>query len=103
VPVFGPTVTPRLGLQRLDVGELLTVPGSRWVVARTTDTTVPEGKLFAAPLASLGKPGTPWRRLATEADKVVEVELQGDALYVMTQAGTPRRKVVKRGSGPGPG
>ena len=95
VPVFGPTVTRQLGLQRLDMGELLTVPGSRWVVARTTDTTVPEGKLFAAPLASLGKPGTPWRRLATEADKVVEVELQGDALYVMTQAGTPRRKVVK--------
>ncbi|HRD96954.1 MAG TPA: prolyl oligopeptidase family serine peptidase [Rubrivivax sp.] len=94
-PVFGPTVTRHLGLQRLDMGELLTVPGSRWVVARTTDTTVPEGKLFVAPLATLGKPGTPWRRLATEADKLVDLALQGDALYVLTQAGAPRRKLVK--------
>ena len=94
-PVFGPTVTRALGLDRLDVSELITVPGSRWVVARTTDTTVPEGKMFVAPLATLGKPGTPWRRIASEADKVVDVALQGDALYVMTQAGAPRRRVLK--------
>ncbi len=94
-PVFGPTVTPQLGLVRLDVGQLYTVPGSRWVVARTTDTTVPEGKLFAARLADLGKPDARWQRLATEADKVVDIALQGDHLYVMTQAGAPRRKVVR--------
>ncbi len=94
-PVFGPTVTPQLGLARLDVGELHTVPGSRWVVARTTDTTVPEGKLFALPLAELGRPSARWQRLATEADKVVDIALQGDGLYVMTQAGAPRRKVVR--------
>jgi prolyl oligopeptidase len=94
-PVFGPTVTPQLGLVRLDVGQLLTVPGSRWVVARTTDTTVPEGKLFALRLAELGQPNARWQRLATEADRVVDIALQGDQLYVMTQAGAPRRKVVR--------
>ncbi len=94
-PVFGPTVTPQLGLVRLDVGQLHTVPGSRWVVARTTDTTVPEGKLFALRLADLGKPNARWQRLATETDQVVEIALQGDSLYVMTQAGAPRRKVVR--------
>jgi prolyl oligopeptidase len=93
--VFGPTVTPQLGLVRLDMGQLLTVPGSRWVVARTTDTTVPEGKLFALRLVDLGQPNARWQRLATEADKVVEIALQGDHLYVMTQAGAPRRKVVR--------
>ena len=94
-PVFGPKVTRNLGLDRLDVAELITVSGSRWVVARTTDTTVPEGKLFVAPLATLGKPGTPWRRIGSEADKVVDIALQGDALYVMAQAGAPRRRVLK--------
>lgn len=94
-PVFGPTVTPQLGLVRLDVGQLLTVPGSRWVVARTTDTTVPEGKLFALRLAELGQPNARWQRLAAEADRVVDIALQGDQLYVMTQAGAPRRKVVR--------
>jgi prolyl oligopeptidase len=94
LPVFGPTVTPQLGLVRLDVAQLITVPGSRWVVARTTDTTVPEGKLFVAPLAQLGRPGARWQRIASESDKVVNVALRGDTLFVMTQAGAPRRKIV---------
>jgi prolyl oligopeptidase len=93
--VFGPQVTPQLGLDRLDVGEVITVPGSRWAVARTTDTTVPEGKLFVLPLADLGKPNARWQRIAVETDKVVSVALQGDGLFVMTQAGTPRRKIVR--------
>jgi prolyl oligopeptidase len=94
-PVFGPKVTPQLGLDRLDVGEVITVPGSRWAVARTTDTTVPEGKIFVLPLADLGKPGARWQQIADEADKVVQVALQGDGFFVMTQAGAPRRKIVR--------
>ena len=94
-PVFGPTITRGLGLERLDVGELITAPGSPWVVARTTDTTVPEGKLFVAALAHLGRPDLKWRRIATAADKVVRVALQGDGLFLMTQAATPRRKIVR--------
>jgi prolyl oligopeptidase len=95
VPVFGPTVNKALKLDRLDVGELLTVPGSRWAVVRTTDTTVPEGKLFVAPVADLGRPALKWRRIGSESDKVVDAKLQGDSLVVLTQAGAPRRKIVK--------
>jgi prolyl oligopeptidase len=95
VPVFGPAVTTGLGLDRLDVAELIVRPGSRWMVARTTDTTVPEGKIFVAPRAQLGQPGTRWQRVATEADRVVDVDLQGDSLYVLTQRDAPRRKVVR--------
>lgn len=93
-PLFGPTVTRSLKLDRLDVGEVIVVPGSRWAVARTTDTTVPEGKMFVTPLASLGKPGAVWRRIAGPEDKVVKVQLQGDTLAVLTHAGAPRGKVV---------
>ncbi len=93
-PVFGPTVTRSLKLDRLDVAEVMTVPGSAWAVARTTDTTVPEGKMFVTPLASLGKPGAVWRRIASPEDKVVDVALQGDTLAVMTQAGAPHRRIV---------
>jgi len=95
VPVFGPTVNPALKLDRLDVGQIMTVPGSRWAVVRTTDTTVPAGKLFVAPVADLGKPTLKWRRIGSESDKVVDAELQGDSLVVLTQALAPRRKVVK--------
>jgi prolyl oligopeptidase len=94
LPVFGPTVTRGLGLGPLDVAELITVPGSRWVVARTTDTTVPEGKLFVAPLASFGKASAKWVRIADEADKVYAAALRADNLFLMTQRDTPRRKIV---------
>ena len=46
---------------------------------------------FVAALAHLGRPDLKWRRIATAADKVVRVALQGDGLFLMTQASTPRR------------
>ncbi|CAD5371701.1 S9 family peptidase [Rubrivivax sp. A210] len=102
LPVFGRTVTPALGLERLDVAELITAPSSRWVVARTTDTTVPEGKLFVAPVAALGRPGIRWRAIGEPADKMQEVALKAERLFVLTHAGAPRKRVVavdlKRGT-----
>jgi len=94
VPVFGRKDTPKLALDRLDVAELITAPGSRWVVARTTDTTVPEGKLFVAPVAQLGRPGIVWRAIGEPADKMQAVALQLDRLFVLSRAGAPRSKVV---------
>ena len=94
-PVFGPTVTPTLKLDAIDNGEILTVPGSPWMVARTTDTTEPEGNLFAAPLAQLGKPDVRWQRIASATDKITQVELRGHELFVLTHAGAPRHKLVK--------
>jgi prolyl oligopeptidase len=94
LPVFGRSVNPALALERLDVAELITAAGSRWVVARTTDTTVPEGHIFVAPLAQLGREGTAWRRIGEPADKMQEVALKGDRLYVLSRAGAPRGKVI---------
>ena len=93
-PVFGPTVTRTLGLNSLDVGEVISAPGSPWLVARTTDTTVPEGNLFVAPLAQLGRPGVRWQRIATAADKITDLRLRGNELFLLTYAGAPRRKLL---------
>jgi hypothetical protein len=63
--VFGRHTNPGLGLDRLDVGQLIFAPDSSYVLARTTDTTVPEGRLFIAPVAGLrsGKIAwLPWTR-----------------------------------------
>jgi len=94
-PVFGPTVTRALGLDALDVGEIITSPGSPWMVARTTDTTVPEGNLFAAPLAQLGRPGLRWQRVASAADQITHVQLRGHSLFLLTYAGAPRFKLLE--------
>jgi prolyl oligopeptidase len=95
VPVFGPTVTRNLGMGRLDVAALHCAPDSPWVIARTTDTTLPEGFLFVGRVADLGKPGMRWTRIAGYADQIVEIDLRGDHLYYMTYAGAPRKKVMR--------
>lgn len=94
-PVFGPTVSPELQLDPLDNGQIITAPGSPWMVARTTDTTVPEGNLFVAPLAQLGQRQLKWQRLATADDKIVDVQLRGHELFLLTHANAPRYKLLK--------
>lgn len=93
--VFGPTVTPDLGLARLDVGRILFTPGSPWMIARTTDTTLPEGSLFVARVADLALPRVPWKKISGFDDLIVEIELKGDDLYYRTRKGEPRYKVMR--------
>jgi len=93
--VFGPTVDRSLGLVRLDVGEVLFSLGSPWMIARTTDTTLPEGNLFLAKVSELGKTRIPWRRISRFEDKITRIELKGNDLYVLTHAEAPRHRVLK--------
>ena len=58
-PLFGPLVDTSLKLERIDVGSIYFAPGGHYMVARTTDTTVPEGKLFVAPVAALASRAIP--------------------------------------------
>jgi prolyl oligopeptidase len=95
VAVFGPTVTKNLGLARLDVGSILFSPDSQWMVARTTDTTLPEGFLFIAKATELGKSDVPWKKISGYADKITKVALKGDDLYLMTYINAPRNQVLK--------
>ncbi len=93
--VFGPTVTKNLGLARLDVGSIMFTPGSPWMIARTTDTTLPEGFLFVARAADLGKANVAWKKISGYEDKITEVELKGNDLYFLTHLNAPRKRVMK--------
>ena len=93
--VFGPTVNKDLGLARLDVGKIMFNPGSPWMIARTTDTTLPEGFLFVARVADIGKPVVPWKKISSFDDKISAVELKGNDLYLLSHAGAPRNRVLK--------
>ncbi len=93
-PVFGPLVNKSLKLDRLDVGSVFFSPDSSWMVARTTDTTVPEGKVFVAPVKALGGKIIPWTRVSGFDDKITDVQLRGSQLFMRTYAGAPRGKVI---------
>ena len=95
--VFGPLVNADLKLDRLDVGELIFAPDSPYMVVRTTDTTVPEGKLFVALVSTLTRQptGVPtWTPIATAADRITDVQLRRRTLYLRTHADAPRSRVL---------
>ena len=94
-PLFGPTVTRELGLGRLEVGGITFAPNSRWMVARTTDSTVPEGSLFIALVNDLSLPSIPWKRVSRFEDKIVDIELKGTELFYRTYLNAPQYKVMK--------
>jgi prolyl oligopeptidase len=89
-PLFGPRVNGELKLDRLDVAGVQFDPTSRFMVARTTDTTVPEGKLFVAPVADLGKAKVAWRQVSAFDDRVTDVLLVRDTLYLRSIKQAPR-------------
>jgi prolyl oligopeptidase len=93
LPVFGPKINPELKLDRLDVAGIQFDPAGRYMVARTTDTTVPEGKLFVAPVAALGGK-VAWKQISSFDDKITDAQLHRDTLYLSTYAGAPRGRIL---------
>ena len=92
--LFGPLVNPSLKMDRLDVAEVKFAPDSRYMIARTTDTTLPEGRLYIAPLAELRQKHVHWQQISGYADKITSVQLRGDTLYLRTYTGAPRGRVL---------
>jgi prolyl oligopeptidase len=93
-PLFGPLVNRELKLDRLDVAGIEFDPASRHMIARTTDTTAPEGKLFVAPVSALKAPAIAWRQISGFDDKITAIALRRDTLYLRTYADAPRGRVV---------
>lgn len=96
-PVFGRLLQPGLGLQRLDNGSLLFHPGSPYVVARTTDTTLPQGRLFVARVSELSGPASRirWQRVATASDEIVQVVLRERSMLLRSRKNAPNGRILE--------
>jgi prolyl oligopeptidase len=51
--------------------------------------------LYAAPLAQVGLPHTPWRRIASVQDGVTAFDVRGEWIYLVSNAQAPRYRVVR--------
>ena len=65
--VLGPGVSPRIDVPRTDFPYVIVTPGSRYAVAGVFAGVQREITRYAAPLASVGKPGTPWVKICDRA------------------------------------
>lgn len=94
-PVFGYGVEPGIQLQPADSSSVFTDPRTTYAFAGVSHGFLNDGTFYVAPLASVGKPHTPWRKICDIADKVVGLDFHGDDLYLITHRGAPRFKVIR--------
>jgi prolyl oligopeptidase len=95
VLVLGPGASPRVAVAPTEQAFVIVTPGSRHAVAMVVADVEREVTLYSAPLPTVGKPGTPWRKICGVADKVTAFSVKGDDIYLMTYAASPRFSVVK--------
>jgi prolyl oligopeptidase len=94
-PVFGFGVTPRVPVDAVELGYMVCSPASPWVLGVVKKFVKNEIAIYAAPLDTIGRPSTPWTRVAGEEDEVVKADVRGDDIYLLTHKGASRYKILR--------
>jgi prolyl oligopeptidase len=68
--------------------------GGTTLLARVMHGDAREISVYSAPLAQIGGALT-WRRIASEADQVVKAAAFGDELYLLSEKGAPRGRILQ--------
>ena len=94
-PVFGYGVSKQIPATLADSFAVTYTPASPYAFAAVEHGVQPEISLYAAPLASVSGPKTPWRKIADVPDAVTGFDARGDDLYLLTHKGASRYKIVR--------
>lgn len=95
VPVAGPEVSPRMSVRPEDFAHVYAIRGSRYAIGAVHAGVQREIALYAAPLETVGKPGTPWTRICDFSDRVTRFAVRGDEIYLLTYRDSDRFSVVR--------
>lgn len=93
--VFGRGVSPKLDVPEGQGAYVLLSPDSPYAVAVANHNMDENPNTFyVARVADIHGAGTPWKKIASPEDGVVDVQLRGDRLYALTGKDAPRFKLV---------
>ncbi len=95
VAIAGPGVSPRVTVDPASFTFVLAVPGSSHALVAVVAGVQREIALYAAPLASVGKPETPWVRICAPSDRITDFAVRGDDIYLRTYRDSPRFSVLR--------
>jgi prolyl oligopeptidase len=93
--VFGFDASPRVPVDTLEVGYIAYSPASSWALGIVRKFVKNEIAIYAAPLDTVGRPDTPWTKVAGEEDEVVNAEVRGEDIYLLSHKDSSRYKVVR--------
>ncbi len=95
VLIAGRGASPRIEVKPIDDTFVVATPGSSYAVVRVVAGVQRDFALYAAPLASIGKPDTPWVKICDAADKITGFAVRGDEIYLRTYRASPRFSVIR--------
>jgi prolyl oligopeptidase len=95
VPIFGNGVVPAIEVDPSLIASVNIPQGSRYAIGVLNGSVTPNSAYYIAPVDTIGKPNTPWRKIADFADGVTNVAVHGDDLYLLTYKDAPRYKITR--------
>ncbi len=93
-PVFGYEVSPLVKVDPADDPFVSAVPGSDYALGTIEHGTRQELTVYAAPLASVGKPNTPWQKICDVDGDVTDFAVKGKEIFLLTHHDAPRFKII---------
>ena len=94
-PVFGYGVVPSIEVDPSLIACIQTQPDSRYALGVLNGSTTRNSAYYVAPIDSVGKSNTVWRKVADFSDGVTSVVVRGDDLYLLTYKNAPRFEIVR--------
>lgn len=92
--VFGYGVSPLVKVEPADISSVATVPDVPFALGTVTHGSQNEISIYIAPLDSVGKPNTPWRKLSDVDDAVTGMTVRGNDVWLLTHKDAPRFKII---------
>ena len=94
-PVFGAGVVSGIDVDPSLIASVETQPGARYALGLLNGSVTPNSAYYIAPVETIGKPSTPWRKIADFSDGVTDIAIHGDDLYLLTYKDASRYKVLR--------
>lgn len=93
--VFGRGVSNNIAVPEGQVTYVIGSPQSSWAVAAANHNADDNpSTYYAAPVAQVTGPSTPWKKIAGVDDGVSHVVLQGDRMYFLSRKGASRFRIL---------
>jgi prolyl oligopeptidase len=93
--VFGYGVVPAIDLDPTDWASVSASPGSKYVIGRIDHGNSPNSRFYIELVDAVGTSNSGWRKLADSSDRVKDVAVHGDDLYLLTFKNASRYKILR--------
>ena len=94
--VFGYGVVPSINVDPRLYASIRTQPESKYALGVIgLPIAAPNSAFYIAPVNAIGKPKTPWHKIADLSDGVADIAMHGDDLYLLTFKNSPRYKIIR--------